>query len=184
VEDPQDNDKPSNASGNGSWESELERLEIVDANRLKIWRDEFRRLHVVVDGETEHVDLKPAPVFPISGAADYLSFLDEKGREVLLLRDPNGLDPASKCVLAEELSRAYFVPKITCIYEIEDAHGAARWDVETDRGYRVFDVRDREDVRMIGSGRILLQDVDGNRYEIEDASALDERSRRLLDKEV
>jgi hypothetical protein len=167
-----------------SWDAELQRLEILDAKRVKIWRDEFRRLHVLVDGKTEHIDLKPAPVFPLSEAADFLSFLDEKGKEVALLRNPSCLDPESRELLAEELNRAYFVPKITYIYEIEDAHGAARWEVETNRGYRVFDIRDREDVRVLGKGRLLLQDADGNRYEIEDMGSLDERSRRLLDAEV
>lgn len=130
------------------------------------------------------MDLKPAPVFPISEVADYMSFVDEKGREAVLLRDPKGLDCESRKALGEALSRAYFVPKITYIYEIEDAHGASRWEVETDRGYRIFDVRDREDLRVLSKGRIMLQDADGNRYEIEDMRQLDERSQRILDKEV
>jgi hypothetical protein len=184
VEDPQEKNQPADASAGASWEAELQRLEILDACRVRIWRDEFRRLHVLVDGKTEHVDLRPAPVFPISGVASYMSFLDEKDREAVLLRDPSGLDCESREALTEELSRAYFVPKITCIYEIEDAHGAARWEVETDRGYRIFDVRDREDVRVLSGGRLLLQDADGNRYEVEDMNALDERSRRILDGEV
>jgi hypothetical protein len=197
VEDPQDQTEQTGAPAPGetgpsqerlgsaaSWDQELQRLEIVDASRLRIWRDEFRRLHVLVDGKTEHVDLKPAPVFPISEVADYLSLVDEKGREAVLLRNPKGLDCESRRVLTEELSRAYFVPKITVIYEIEDAHGASRWEVETDRGYRVFDVRDREDLRVLAKGRLMLQDADGNRYEIEDMHALDERSRRILDQQV
>lgn len=182
-ETPQD-EKQTDTSAHGSWETELARLELLDASRLRLWRDEFRRLHVLVDGKTEHVDLKPAPVFPVSGAAEYLSFVDEKGKEIILLRNPGELDADSRRVLAEELSRTYFVPRITRIYEIEDAHGSARWVVETDRGYRVFDVRDREDVRILESGGLLLQDVDGNRFEIEDVDDLDERSRRLLDGET
>ena len=61
---------------------------------------------------------------------------------------------------------------------------AARWEVETDRGYRVFDIRDREDLRLIGGTRVLLQDADGNRFEIEDIGELDDRSRRLLEAEI
>jgi hypothetical protein len=87
-------------------------------------------------------------------------------------------------VLADEMNRAYFVPKIVRLHDIEDAHGAARWEVETDRGYRVFDVRDREDVRVVRKTRVLLQDADGNRFEIEDLTTLDERSQRLLDTEI
>lgn len=184
MEDPQQENPQPDASAPTGWEKELQRLELVDASRVRIWRDEFRRLHVLVDGQTEHVDLRPAPAFPISEAAEFVSFLDEKGREAVLLRNPSGLDADSATALAEELSRAYFVPKIHHIYEIEDAHGAARWEVETDRGYRVFDVRDREDVRVVPGGRLMLQDVDGNRYEIESTHALDERSQRLLDTQV
>jgi hypothetical protein len=182
VKDPEQNN--ADAPANAGWEAEIGRLEIVEPERVRIWQDEFRRLHVAVDGETEFVDVRPARVFPISGAADLISFLDRDDKEVLLLRHPAGLDPESRQSLEEEISRAYFVPKITYIYDIEDSHGAARWQVETDRGYRVFDIRDREDVRVLGGKRVLLQDADGNRFEVEDLTLLDERSQRLLDKEI
>jgi len=182
VKPPEDN--RTEAPADAGWEGEIGRLEIVAPERVRIWQDEFRRLHVEIDGETEYVDVKPARPFPISGAADLVSFLDHDDKEVLLLRDPAGLDPESRLVVEEEIGRAYFVPKITYIHDVEDSHGAARWEVETDRGYRVFDVRDREDVRVLGGRRVLLQDADGNRFEVEDLTLLDERSRRLLDKEI
>jgi hypothetical protein len=182
VSDPEKTS--GDARESADWQAEIGRLQIVAPERVRVWRDEFRRLHVQVDGGAEHVDVKPMPVFPVSEAADYVSFLDNKDKEVLLLRDPHGLDPDSRKVLEEELGRTYFVPKIIRVHEIEDAHGAARWEVETDRGYRVFDVRDREDVRVIRRTRVLLQDADGNRFEIDDINELDERSRRLLDTEI
>jgi len=182
MKDPSDNSP--DASADAGWKAEMGRFEIVAPDRIRIWRDEFLHLHVQLDGETEHVDVKPAPAFPVSGAANYVSFLDTDDEEVLLLKDPDGLDPDSRRVLEEELGRAYFVPKITYVYQIEDSHGAARWEVDTDRGYRMFDVRDREDVRVIGGTRVLLQDADGNRFEVEDLNQLDERSRGLVDKEI
>ena len=182
MADPEENH--CDARADRGWEEELSRLEIAAPDRVRIWRDAFGRLHVRVEGGAEHVDVRPAPAFPVSGTADYVSFLDGEDKEVLLLRNPEGLDPESLQVLREELARAYFVPRITRILQIEDSHGAARWEVETDRGYRMFDVRDREDVRVVGGRRILLQDADGNRFEIEDLTQLDERSRRLLDKEI
>lgn len=174
----------SDASASAGWRAEIDRLKIVAPDRVRVWRDEFRHLHVQVDADTEYVDVKPVPVFPVSEAADYVSFLDSKDKEVLLLRDPGQLDRESQEVLREELGRTYFVPRIVRIYEIEDTHGAARWEVETDRGYRMFDIRDREDVRVIRRSRVLLQDADGNRFEIEDIQALDERSRHLLETEI
>ena len=165
-------------------EGEAEGLTIVDADQVRITRDEFNRLHVRVGEGATHADVRPAWAFPISGEADFVSFLDGDGQEVLLMRHIEALDGESREALEAELGRIYFVPKITCIYQIEDAHGAARWEVETDRGYRVFDVRDREDVRVFRGRRVLLQDADGNRFEIEKIADLDERSRRLLDKEI
>ena len=171
-------------STDAGWDAELERLELTEARGVRVWHDDFRRLHVQVEGGEDHVDVRPARVFPVSGAAGYISFLDADDREVALLRNPEDLDPDSRRNLEEALARAYFVPRIGRIYSIEDSHGAARWEVETDCGYRVFDVRDREDVRVLGGRRLLLQDADGNRFEVEDIEQLDDRSRRLIDKEI
>ena len=104
-------------------------------------------------------DITPA------GRADFVSFLDGDGQEGLLIRRLEGLDEESRAALEEELRRIYFMLEITRIYTIEDAHGAARWEVETDGGYRVFDVRDREEVRVVESTRVLLQEAHGNRFE-------------------
>lgn len=167
-----------------SWEAEIERVGLVDPERVRIWRDAFRRLCVTVAGHATFLDLRPARVFPVSEMGDYISFLGLNDKEAVMIKDIHRLDCASRKVLEEELTRAYFVPKITAIYQIEDAHGAARWEVETDRGYRVFDIRDREDVKVIEGRRVLLQDADGNRYEVVDIHDLDERSRRLIDHEI
>lgn len=186
MEDPRETgvDRCDLAGSDASWEQEVGRLEVVDGSRVRIWRDAFRRLCVRVDDGRELVDVRPAPAFPVSEAADYVAFLDSRDREVLLLGHLHRLDEQSRRCLEEELGRVYFVPRITAIYHIEDAHGAARWEVETDRGFRVFDVRDREDVRLLQGRRVLLQDADGNRYEIPDIGELDERSRKLLDGEL
>ncbi len=183
-----DDDAPRGPAGandsRAGWEAEVARLAIVDPGRVRIRRDAFRRLCVRLDDGPEFVDVRPAPVFPVSGAAGYISFLDADDKEVLLIAGPEGLDPDSRRCLEEEMDRVYFVPRILQVYDIEDAHGAARWEVETDRGYRLFDIRDREDVRVVEGRRILLQDADGNRYEIPDLFALDERSQRLVDGEI
>ncbi len=167
-----------------SWEAEIRRLEIVDPARVRVWRDPFRRLCVTVHDYATYLDVRPARVFPVSEAADFVSFLGIEDKEALMLRSTCGLDAESRKVLEEEMTRAYFVPRIIQILEIEDAHGAARWEVETDRGYRLFDIRDREDVKVIEGRRVLLQDADGNRYEVADLTELDERSRRLIDSQI
>jgi len=160
------------------------RGEVIPPERVSLWRDKFRRLCLRVDGEREFLDVRAAAVFPISGRTDLISFLGERGREVLLLGDPQRLDPESRALLSEELARVYFTPRITRIYRIEEAFGSSRWEVETDRGFAVVEITDREQIRLLPGGRIVMQDVDGNRYEIQDAGELDPTSQVLLDSET
>jgi hypothetical protein len=55
------------------------------------------------------------------------------------------------------------------------------WEVETDRGTCTFTMRSpRENVWQPSPGRYLLSDVDGNRYDVRDLSALDPTSQALL----
>ena len=59
------------------------------------------------------------------------------------------------------------------VLEITDDFGIQRWEVETDRGPRVFEVRSREDLRWLHPGHLIVRDVDGNRYEIKRFDDLD-----------
>ena len=43
---------------------------------------------------------------------------------------------------------------------------------------------DREFIRILPPARYILQDVDGNRFEIEDATKLDAKSQALLRSET
>jgi len=160
------------------------RDEIISPERVTLWRDSFRRLCLRVDGEREFLDVRAAAAFPISGRASLVSFLGEQGREVLLLRDPERLEANSRAVLEDELARVYFTPRITRIYRIEETFGCSRWEVETDRGFTIFEISDREQIRLLPGGRILIQDVDGTRFEIPDAAALDPNSKAWLDSET
>ena len=51
---------------------------------------------------------------------------------------------------------------------------------ETDRGRVIFQVRTRDDVRVLSATRLLFRDADGNTYEVADSSALDAASRKFL----
>ena len=51
--------------------------------------------------------------------------------------------------------------------------GSVTWDVETTKGPRHFLVRNMKDSTFtLGASRVMMTDVDGNRYEIPDAYAL------------
>jgi hypothetical protein len=171
----------------GDERTEEQRLELagaVSAERVRVWEDDRHVFHVSVDGQvTDRV--RPRRAFPISSRADYVSFLDETDKEACLLACPHRLDKESRKALEHALARTYYAPKILRVDSITEMMGVSTWQVLTDRGYASFEIVDRQHhIRSLPSGRYLLTDADGNRFEIEDLNALDQRSQNLVQSEV
>jgi hypothetical protein len=152
---------------------------IVQPDRVRVREDEFQVLHVEVDGKEAH-NVRAVRAFPISHTADYVSFIDGGGREVLLLAHPHKLNKASRRALAKALDRMYYVARILRVDKIDETMGVTHWQVLTDRGYASFEVVDRQHIRRLPRGRYVIADADGNRFEIPDLSELDARSQSLV----
>ncbi|MCS7208363.1 MAG: DUF1854 domain-containing protein [Fimbriimonadales bacterium] len=132
-------------------------------------------------------DVQFARAFPLSHAQGYISVLRREERdkfvEVGIFRTLEGMPEPSRQVLEEELERRYFTPVIEKIYSLTEEYGQHRWDVETDRGRRVFYVSNwRDNVHELSPVRYLIVAVDGSRYEIRNLEELDSKSRAWLDK--
>jgi hypothetical protein len=106
----------------------------------------------------------------------------QRPKEIGVVKDIKKMDSESRQIVEEELEMMYFIPKIIRINRIRSERGSYKWLVETDRGEREFDIRHREDIRMIESNRVIVKDVDGNRFEIPNYSRLDPRSRSMLER--
>jgi len=118
---------------------------------------------------------------PITDPGRMVSIRDENGDEIGILDDVQRLDPASQTIVREELERAYFMPRIIDILDIQEDLGVETWTVETDKGTRLFQVRNpRQNVRRITRRRLIIKDVDGNRYEIRNYTELPGPAERLL----
>lgn len=160
--------------------SDRPQIGLLEPREVSIWRDPKRRLHARV-GDREYEDVRAVRLFPISRRAEYISLLTDAGSEIGILPGLKGLDAPSRKALEEELERAYFVPQITRVIDIQERFGVSMWEVETDRGPRIFEVRDREDIRTLGGSRVLITDADGNVLEIPDVSRLDRASQLLVE---
>ncbi len=166
-------------TGEESEDRRLPSSGAVPADGVEVWEDEFQVLHVRRGDETFD-NVRAVKVFPISGTADYVSFLDEDGKEVLLLAHPHDLDKSSRRALAKALERMYYVAKILRVDGISETMGVTHWQVLTDRGYAAFEVVDRQQIRKLPRGRYIIIDADGNRFEIESVNDLDPRSQTLV----
>jgi len=155
----------------------------VDASRVRLWLDDFHVLRLAVDGR-EFEDVRAVRAFPVSGKSEYVSFLDDKAKEIVLLANPRQLDKDSRRALRKALERMYYTPRITRIDSIKETWGVTHWEAQTDRGYATFEGVDREHIRRLPRGRFIIHDADGNRFEIEGVDKLDPRSRLLLQSET
>jgi hypothetical protein len=155
-------------------------LNAIDPKQVRLSFDVFEDLTFEMDGKVlDRVTVSRA--FPISSRWHFVLLRDSEGEEIGILKDPQELDPESLEALRQELEHGYFTPKITAVHSIEEEFHVPRWDVETNRGPRVFDLRSARDMRDMGKGRLLIRDADGNRYEIPDYRQLDSVSQSIVE---
>lgn len=158
-------------------------LRYVSAEEVRIWRPEggaHLRVELLEDRVILNATVRRA--FPLSHPETYLSIQEGNGKEVAILRDPEGLDKESKRILAEDLDRRYFTPQILRIAQLKQEAGMWRFTVVTQRGDTEFFVRNwRDSAHEISPNRWQILSVDGQRFEIQDLSKLDARSQAYME---
>ncbi len=152
---------------------------------LKPQRLRFHRnclvLRLTIEGVCSYPNVSVLRSFPLSHPDRYLSIRDGEGNEIGVLADPTPLDDDSRKLVMNELERRYLVPVVRSVISVKEWFGTVEWCVDTNRGKRTFTTRNlRENTVQPSPGRYLLSDVDGNRFDIKDLSALDRKSQSLL----
>lgn len=121
----------------------------------------------------------PRLPFPLSYPF-FVILVDEQGNEVAVLKDYRLLDENSKKALEKALERTYFMPRIIAIRNLETSGDEFIWNVDTDRGQRIFRTRGRRSISLVGN-RVVIVDVEDNMYIIFDVLSLDKKSRGHLE---
>ena len=154
-----------------------ERIYVTKKDKITV--NENNLVNLALQNGEVFEKLEPRRLFPVSRIDEYITLLDEDGKEMAVIRNLTDIDSESREVIEYSLNDYYLVPHITRIVSIIEKNGKIHWIVETDRGYKEFDVRNRNhDVRVYSDGRVRVRDSDDNRYIISDYRALDAHSRR------
>lgn len=122
--------------------------------------------------------------FPFSDPDRYISIREPEGdgREIGLINDIKELSKQTRSLLEDQMALRYFTPKILRVRDIKEEYGYSYWDVKTDRGDCRFTVRmGGSNVYAIGKNRYLVNDLDGNRFEIPDLYKLTPKEIKKLD---
>ena len=159
-------------------------VEPYQAHEIRVYRAPKNTVRMTVRDERSYIRVRPVHASPMTYPDQYVSLLDIKNEEVAFIRDMDDLDEESRRVIEEELAHRYLKAKIERIHSIQMEFGVTYWDVETDRGKREFVIRGHENTHWASETRLLLTDVDGNRFEILDYTRLDPNSIRLIETNV
>lgn len=138
-------------------------------------------LRLTVGEDRSYPVVRLYQAWPLSQPLRYLSLQDSRGEEIAMVGKIDELDPPSRAVAEEELRRRYLTSRITAVHGIRWEFGVTYWHVTTNRGERDFVAQSlSESCVWLRDSHVLIVDVDGNRFEIADTSALDEPSRAQL----
>jgi hypothetical protein len=151
------------------------------ARTFGLVRDEWGQLIFVDANGQKYPNVAPVALFPISAPESWISIRSADGTELACIEGPRSLPSDVWQLLKEDLSRREFVPMIRRIVRVSGNTEPCEWQVETDRGPTRFVLKSEEDVRRIGDDEILILDAHGTRYHIPDLTAVDVKSRRIVE---
>jgi len=153
-----------------------------DAADYQLRRNAFGRLEFIgSDGEV-HVGVVPVRAFPISAADDGVALVDPYGHELAWIDQLADLPDELRALVEAELAQREFMPVIKRIVGVASFATPSTWQVETDRGPASFVLKGEEDIRRLTPPALLIADSHGIHFLIRDRSALDQHSRRILDR--
>jgi len=153
-----------------------------DTSDYQLRRNAFGRLEFVGNDGELHVGVVPVRAFPISAADDGVALVDPYGHELAWIDQLGDLPDELRTLVEAELAQREFMPVITRIVGVASFATPSTWQVETDRGPASFVLKGEEDIRRLTPPALLIADSHGIHFLIRDRSALDQHSRRILDR--
>ena len=159
----------------------MKRERVYITKNDKIEKEENNLVTLTLSSGEVITTLEPRRLFPVSRENKYISLLDSDGDEAAIIKDLDEISPESKAAVIYSLDDYYLVPKILKILATGEKYGTLRWTVETDRGVKSFDIRNRNhDIKVYKDGKVRVRDSDDNRYTIDDYHKLDPHSKARL----
>ena len=138
------------------------------------------------DGKPEKYDrIRVVRSFPFTAPNTYISIrtTEEKSKEIGIIKDiAKDVSKETRKMLEEQMNLRYFTPIITKINDIKEEYGHAYWDVDTNEGPCRFVIyMNSSSVVSLSDVRLMVTDLDGNRFEIPDYTRLSAGELKKLD---
>lgn len=156
-------------------------LVFLEADKLEFGRTPGGVLSLKI-GRKLYPRVHPYRAFPLSKDQSYICIRDAEDEEIGILSSLGDLPKQMKALVVDELDSRYFTPSIKHIVSLKEEFGYVYCDVETDAGVSRFTARIGHNAAIqLGDGRIVIVDVDGNRFELADYTELDSKYQRIIE---
>ena len=134
----------------------------------------------------EHKRISLRRSMPIADPSSYISVADHENKEICVIRSLSDLTGEQLRIVSDELDRRYYCPEIAEIKSVKDKMGYVYMELRVTGRGEAFDkncaVKDvNKNIRMIDDDRLIIFDVDGNRYIVPSLAALDKKSVKRLE---
>lgn len=123
---------------------------------------------------------------PLGDPMRYISVADHENKEIGIITDVSALKGEARAIVLEELERRYYSPTVREIKSVKDKLGYVYMELvlegQAGRSEKTCAVKDvNKNIRMLSEDRLIIFDVDGNRYMVESLKALDKKSLKRLE---
>ena len=120
--------------------------------------------------------------FPFELEWEFISVMNAEKQEIGIVRHVDDFEGETRELLREELSKRYYTPVILQILGSKERYGFSYWKVKTKEGEVSFTLHDTyRSIIRASESRIIMMDVNGNRFEIPDVNALDRKSYKKIE---
>lgn len=157
-------------------------IEYIDARDAKFERTEGGFLSLRIGRKRPYHRVHLYRLFPLSKPSRLISVRDEKDDEIGIIESLEEFSEEAIKLISEELDRRYFSPTITKLVSLKEEFGYTYWDAETDAGFCRFTVKGGgNEVIQIAKNKLLVIDVDGNRFTFPDFERTEPKFLKIID---
>ena len=151
---------------------------LTPENASFVYKNNF--LYINYGGEEKRAFL--CRQFPFELEWEFISVMNDEQAEVGIIKSVALFDKEGEALLRTELARRYYAPVIDKILGVKERYGFSYWRVHTAEGNVNFTLHDTyRSIIRAGGGRVVLLDVNGNRFEIPNVEALDRKSYKKIE---
>jgi len=136
------------------------------------------------DKEYKRISLRRA--LPLGDPRSYISVADPENKEIGIIHNLSDLAEDQMQIVLDELDSRYYCPEVYEILSIKDKLGYVYMEMviggksgKTNKTCAVKDVN--RNIRMLKGDRLIIFDVDGNRYIVPSLDGLDKKSLKQLE---